>query len=227
MERVYVNDSVYDAFREAFAVAVRKLTIAPGIGWAGQMGSLSSQRQVDRVTGHIADATGKGATLVAGGSTRPDIGPYVIEPTVLEGVTEDMIVCDEETFGPVVALYRVADDDEAVRLANASPYGLNASVVTRDRGAGRTVARRLHAGSVNINEGYGSSWASVRAPMGGMGDSGLGRRHGDEGLVKYTESQTIAEQRMLGLGAPRGWSDERWTSALASAISAMKRLGLK
>jgi len=127
----------------------------------------------------------------------------------------------------VVAVSLKNDDADAIRLANDSPYGLNAAVVSRDRRAGRTVARALRAGSVNVNEGYGASWGSVRAPMGGMGDSGLGRRHGDEGLLKYTESQTVAEQRLLGLGTPRGWTDERWSGVLASAIGTMKRLGLK
>lgn len=227
MERVYVHEAVYPAFVEAFVDAVGRMTITSGVGWTGQMGSLTSARQRERVLAHITDATSRGARVLAGGRPRPDLGPYAVEPTVLEGVTDDMVLCDEETFGPVVALYPVASDEEAVRLANDSPFGLNASVVTRDRRGGRTIARQLRAGSVNINEGYGASWASVRAPMGGMGDSGLGRRHGDEGLLKYTESQTIAEQRMLGLGAPQGWTDERWTGLLASAIGTMKRLGLK
>ncbi len=227
MERLYVHHAVCDDFTRAFTAAVASMTMASGLGWSGQMGSLTSQRQLDRVLGHVKDAVDRGASVLAGGKLRPDLGPFAMEPTVLEGVTEDMIVCDEETFGPVVALYRVADDEEAVRLANDSPYGLNASVVTRARRAGRPIARRLPAGSVNGNAGFGASWASVRAPMGGMGDSGLGRRHGDEGLLKYTESQTIAEQRMLGLGAPRGWSDERWMGTLAAAIGTMKRLGLK
>ena len=227
MERIYVHDQVYDAFATAFAEAAGRLTFATGIGWSGQMGSLSSERQRDRVLTHVADAMSKGVTVRTGGRARPDLGPFVVEPTILEGVTEEMTLFSEETFGPVVALYRVADDADAIRLANDSPYGLNAAVISRDRRAGRTVARALRAGSVNVNEGYGASWGSVRAPMGGMGDSGLGRRHGDEGLLKYTESQTVAEQRFLGLGTPRGWTDERWSGVLASAIGTMKRLGLK
>ena len=100
-------------------------------------------------------------------------------------------------------------------------------VVGRDRRAARQVAQQLRAGSVNVNEGYAAAWGSVRAPMGGMGDSGLGRRHGDEGLLDYTQVQSIATQRALGFGAPAGWSDERWGTALLSAVVAMKRLGLK
>ena len=114
---------------------------------------------------------------------------------MLEGVTDDMVLCDEETFGPVVALYPVHSDEDAIRLANDTAYGLNAAVITRDKAVGRTIAQRLHAGTVNVNEAYGPSWGSTRSPMGGMGDSGLGRRHGDEGLLKYTESQTVATQR--------------------------------
>ena len=227
MERLYVHDAVYDAFAAAFTERTRALQVATGIGWSGQMGSLISARQRDRVLAHVEDAVARGARVLAGGRARPDLGPFVVEPTVLEGVTEDMILCDEETFGPVVALYRVHSDEEAIRLANDTAYGLNAAVVTRDRRQGRTIAQRLHAGTVNVNEGYGPAWASTRAPMGGMGDSGLGRRHGDEGLLKYTESQTVATQRLLGFGAPPGWSDQRWLETMGSAFMAAKRLGLK
>jgi succinate-semialdehyde dehydrogenase/glutarate-semialdehyde dehydrogenase len=138
-----------------------------------------------------------------------------------------MALCEEETFGPVVSVYPVASDEEAIRLANDTSYGLNGAVITRDTAMGRTIARQLHAGTVNVNEGYGPSWGSTRSPMGGMGDSGLGRRHGDEGLLKYTESQTIATQRMMGFGAPFGWSDERWMNTIASAFTVLKGLGLK
>jgi succinate-semialdehyde dehydrogenase / glutarate-semialdehyde dehydrogenase len=227
MERIYVHDAVYDAFATAFAERTRRLEHATEAGWRGQMGSLISARQLDRVRQHVDDAVKRGATVLAGGAAVPDAGPFHFAPTVLDGVTEDMILCDEETFGPVVALYRVHSDEEAVRLANDTSYGLNAAVVTRDRRQGRTIARRLRAGTVNVNEAYGPSWGSTRAPMGGMGDSGLGRRHGDEGLLKYTESQTVAVQRALGFGAPAGWSDERWLETMATGLALVKRLGLK
>ncbi len=227
MERIYVHANVYSAFAEAFAVRVRAMSMASGIGWNGDMGSLISARQLTRVKQHVDDAVSRGARVLAGGSARPDVGPFAFEPTVLEGVTDDMILCDEETFGPVVALYPVHSDEEAIRLANDTAYGLNAAVITRDRAVGRTIAQRLHAGTVNVNEAYGPSWASTRAPMGGMGDSGLGRRHGDEGLLKYTESQTVATQRILGFGPQFGWSDEKWMNTMASAFKAVKAIGLK
>jgi succinate-semialdehyde dehydrogenase/glutarate-semialdehyde dehydrogenase len=227
MERIYVHADIYSAFAEAFAARVRAMSMATGIGWQGDMGSLISARQLARVQQHVDDAVSRGARVIAGGGARPDAGPFFFEPTVLEGVTDDMILCDEETFGPVVALYPVHSDEEAIRLANDTAYGLNGAVITRDKAVGRTIARRLHAGTVNVNEAYGPSWGSTRAPMGGMGDSGLGRRHGDEGLLKYTESQTVATQRILGFGAPLGWSDERWLNTMASAFGVIKAIGLK
>src|SRR5690606_24160752 len=128
--------------------------------------------------------------LLAGGSARPDLGPFFFEPTVLAGVTPEMELYAQETFGPVVALYRFRDEEELVRRVNENDYGLNASIWTRDVRRGRSLARRIHAGTVNRNEAYGAAWGSVDAPMGGFKDSGLGRRHGAEGILRFTEAQT-------------------------------------
>lgn len=227
MERIYVHESVYQDFLTAFAEEARQLSFNSQIGWAGTVGSLIAQRQVDKVQSHVEDACARGAQVVAGGKPRPDVGPYFFEPTILTGVTEDMALCREETFGPVVAVYPVRSDEEAIERANDSAFGLNAIVVTRDASAGRTIATQIHAGTVNINESFGISWGSTRAPMGGMGDSGLGRRHGDEGLLKYTEPQTIATQRFLGLDPQFGMTEEKWLNTLAGALSMMKKVGLK
>ncbi len=135
--------------------------------------------------------------MVAGGKARPDIGPFHYEPTVLADVTPDMDLYAEETFGPVVAIYPVQSVDEAVEKANDTEYGLNASVYTGDAKQGHAIAARLQAGTVNVNDGYSSAWATLDAPMGGMKASGVGRRHGHEGLLKYTESQTIAVRSEL------------------------------
>jgi acyl-CoA reductase-like NAD-dependent aldehyde dehydrogenase len=175
----------------------------------------------------VENAVQLGAEVIVGGEPRPDIGPYFFAPTILTGVQEDMDVCRVETFGPVVSVYPVGSDAEAVARANDSEYGLNAAIASRDTRAARSMARSLRAGTVNINEGYAAAWASKRAPMGGMGASGLGRRHGDEGLWKYTESQTIATQRALNFDPPFGWSDEQWGDTLAQAMAVMKNLGLK
>ncbi len=130
------------------------------------------------------DAVAKGAKVVTGGKARPDLGPFFYEPTVLENVTEDMALCREETFGPVVALYRFRDVAEALDQANDTAYGLNASVWTGDPAKGRALAARIKAGTVNVNEGYASAYGSFDAPMGGMKNSGLGRRHGLGGAAQ-------------------------------------------
>jgi succinate-semialdehyde dehydrogenase / glutarate-semialdehyde dehydrogenase len=222
MERIYVHHSVFEDFLEVFTAQVRGIRLGPGPGWDIDMGSLTGQRQLDRVTAHVQDAVAKGARLITGGQARPDLGPYFFEPTILTGVTQDMLVAREETFGPVVSVYQVKDDDEAVTLANDSRYGLNASVWSARHG--EAVARRLLAGTVNVNDGYSAGWASHDAPMGGMKDSGVGRRHGREGILKYTEAQTVAVQRVVPIGPPRGVSNERYTRLVKGALNLMGRL---
>ena len=102
--------------------------------------------------------------MLAGGRARPDLGPYFYEPTLLAGVTEEMALCREETFGPVAAVYRCDSVDEMVERANDTRYGLNASVWARSARAGRDVAARLQAGTVNVNEAYAAAWGSADAP---------------------------------------------------------------
>lgn len=224
MERLYVNDAVYEEFVAEFARRVSGLTIASDIGWDGDVGCLISPAHLERVKAHVDDAVKMGARVLAGGRARPDIGPLAFEPTLLEGVDESMAVCREETFGPVASLYRVFSDDEAIALANDTTYGLNASILTSDLRAGRAMARRLNTGSVNVNEGYAASWGSMGAPMGGVGESGLGSRHGDQGLLNYTEPQTIATQRLLGFGPQLGLDRQKWGGVLAASVGAMGRL---
>jgi succinate-semialdehyde dehydrogenase/glutarate-semialdehyde dehydrogenase len=224
MERLYVNDAVYDAFAEEFARRVAGLSIASDLGWDGDVGCLISAAHLGRVQAHVDDAVALGARVLAGGRARPDIGPLAFEPTLLEGVDESMAVCREETFGPVASLYRVFSDDEAVALANDTTYGLNASILTSNLREGRRLARRLNTGSVNVNEGYAASWGSMGAPMGGVGESGLGSRHGDQGLLNYTETQTIATQRFLGFGPQLGLDRQKWGAVLAASVGAMGRL---
>ncbi|MGI9196535.1 MAG: succinic semialdehyde dehydrogenase [Candidatus Nanopelagicales bacterium] len=226
MERIYVHADVMEEFLARFIPRVLSLRIARGVGWGSDVGCLISSDHLSRVQSHVDEAVTRGATVLAGGRARPDIGPLAFEPTVLADVTEDMAVCREETFGPVASVYAVADDEEAVARANDTAYGLNASILTRDIRAGQRLARRLRTGSVNINEGYAASWGSTAAPMGGVGDSGLGHRHGEGGLLAYTEAQTVATQRLLGFGPQLGMDDERWGQVLATAVGAMKRLRL-
>ncbi len=123
MERLYVHDSIYDAFVEKFVAETKNLRLGADLDYSADLGSLTSQRQFDRVVAHVEDARSKGATVLAGGRPRPDVGPLFYEPTVLTGVDESMTLCAEETFGPVVSLYRFTTEDEAIERANHTPYG--------------------------------------------------------------------------------------------------------
>jgi acyl-CoA reductase-like NAD-dependent aldehyde dehydrogenase len=195
IERILVHESRYDEFVTGLARAVGEVPLGAAYDFSVEMGSLTSAEQLETTRRHLDDATGKGARVVAGGRARPDLGPFFHEPTVLVDVTPQMTVYAEETFGPVVAVYPVVDDDDAIARANDTEYGLSASVWSSDLDAARALAARIHAGSVNVNDGYVAAIGSVAAPMGGMGASGVGRRHGPDGLLRYTETQTIAAQK--------------------------------
>jgi succinate-semialdehyde dehydrogenase/glutarate-semialdehyde dehydrogenase len=225
IERMYVQDGIYDRFVPRFVQAVKAMKVGAGYDFSYDMGSLTSADQVAVVTKHVEDATSHGATVLAGGSARPELGPLFFEPTVLSGVTPASACFGDETFGPLVSLYRFRDLDDAIERANDTAYGLNASVWTRSVKRGRDVGARLHAGTVNINEGYAAAWGSIDAPMGGVGESGLGRRHGSEGLLKYTEAKTLARQRLMNIGPPPKVSQERFAKIMTVALALMKRAG--
>mgnify|MGYP001367818951 CR=1 FL=1 len=226
IERMFVADAVYDRFVPAFTSAVQAMAMGPGFDFEHQMGTLTSTEQLEVTAAHVDDAVEKGATVLAGGRARPDLGPFFFEPTVITGVTAGMTCYAEETFGPVVSIYRFTTDDEAVERANDTAYGLNASVWSRSPSRGRAVAARLKSGTVNVNEAYAAAWGSIDAPMGGMGDSGLGRRHGAHGILKYTEPQTIARQRLMNLAPPlRRLGDDGFAKVMTAALRLMKQAG--
>lgn len=224
LERIYVEEPVADAFVRKLVERTRALRLGTVLGYGADLGSLVSARQLATVTRHVREAVAQGAEVLAGGRHRPDVGPYFHEPTVLTGVAEPMAVCTEETFGPVVAVYRVDSAEEAIERANASTYGLNSSVWSRNARRARAVAARLRTGTVNVNEGYASAYGSAQAPMGGRGESGWGRRHGVEGLLKYTESQTVAEQRVLPLAPAWGMDDAQYAAWMTRGLRVLKGL---
>ncbi len=193
IERIYVQRGIAAEFTAAFVERVKGLSQGPAFDFTTDVGSLTTAAQLERVQEHVDDAVAKGATLLAGGRARPDLGPLFYEPTVLTDVTSAMACVTGETFGPVVAIHVFDTDEEAIAAANDSEYGLNSSVFTGSLRRGRAIAHRIDTGSVNINEGYRATFSSIDAPMGGMKHSGLGRRNGHEGILRFVEGRTVAE----------------------------------
>ncbi len=222
IERLYIDESIYERFIQRLAARVSRLTLGSQLDFEADMGSLVSQAQLEKVESHVLDAVAKGARILAGGRPRPDIGPYYFEPTVLCGVTDEMEIFGEETFGPVVSVSSFEAVEEAIRRANESRYGLNASIWTRNSELGRQVADRIEAGTVNVNEAYAATWGSIDAPMGGFKESGLGRRHGADGILKYTEAQTISVQRGMPIAPPSGVGEENYSELMSGALRLLR-----
>ncbi|HEX6390816.1 MAG TPA: aldehyde dehydrogenase family protein, partial [Solirubrobacteraceae bacterium] len=195
VERVYVERSVHDEFVRKLVDNVRELRqgVPEGPG-SVEVGALTFAPQIDVVDAHVVDAVERGATVETGGRRGAGPGRFY-EPTVLTGVTHEMRCMREETFGPTIPVMAVDDVDEAVRMANDSEYGLQASVFTRDVAKGAQIARRIEAGAVLVNDAL-TNYAAMGAPMGGWKSSGVGSRHGANGIRKYCKTQTIVTQRI-------------------------------
>jgi acyl-CoA reductase-like NAD-dependent aldehyde dehydrogenase len=190
VERVYVEEPVYDEFVQKVTDNVRKLRQgAPaGVGTV-DIGAVTFPPQLEIVEDHVRDAVQKGAKVLTGGHARPGPGRF-FEPTVLVDVDHSMECMTEETFGPTLPIMKVSDADEAVRLANESPYGLAGSVFTRDNVKGEAIAQRIESGAVCVNDAM-LNYSALELPMGGWKASGLGSRHGLGGIRKYARQQTI------------------------------------
>ena len=191
-ERFYVVDSVADEFTRLVkekTEALRQTDVGES-----DVGAIFHEPQLKIIERHIEDAKAKGAKVLCGGRRNPNLKGLYYEPTVLVDVTQDMAVIREETFGPILPIVRVADEEEALRLANDTTYGLTASVWTRDENKGLAYARRLSAGSVSINDS-GLTYGALEAPFGGIKDSGVGRVNGEEGLRGFCYTQPIIIDR--------------------------------
>ena len=222
IERLYVQSGIYERFLDRFVEATRRIKLGGSLDFDVDVGSLASHQQLENIDRHVRDAVEKGATVLAGGRARPDLGPLFYEPTILTGVKHGMLPYDNETFGPVVSVYEFDSVDDALAQANSTRYGLNASVYTSDTRRGVELAQRIQTGTVNVNEAYAATWASLDAPMGGFKDSGLGRRHGREGILKYTESQNVSVQRVMAIAPPKGVSYKQFARAMTATLRVWK-----
>ncbi len=225
MERIYVAESLREEFTRRFVEHTRSLPMTTAFDFSSALSSLISREHLENVHRHVEDAISNGATLLTGGKPRPDIGPLFYEPTVFTDVDDGVLLCRAETFGPVVTIYPYRDLEDAIASANDSDFGLNFSVWTSDPRRGVEIARRLHAGTVGVNDGYAATWSTYDAPMGGWKDSGLSRRHGAIGLLKFTESQTIAVQRLIpAFAPPPGMDYEKYQKLLGPLLKLLKRV---
>ncbi len=227
IERLYLHDSLYDEFKQRFVKAAEALDVRAAYDFGPDLGSLVSVDHRDRVASHVEDAVARGATVLTGGRSRPDLGPAFFEPTILEHVTADMLAGSCETFGPVVALHRFSSDDEAVALANDTDYGLNASVWGTDLDRAQSVARRIHSGNVNVNDVLATAYASKGTPSGGVKQSGVGARHGDQGLLKYTDTQNLAVLKKQVMGARPGQPYDEYVKGMLQGLKIMRKTGIR
>jgi acyl-CoA reductase-like NAD-dependent aldehyde dehydrogenase len=195
IERVYVEEPAYDEFVAKVVEKVGKLRQGVPTGPATvEVGSMTLPKQLSIVEEHVRDALAKGARALTGGKRGAGAGLFY-EPTVLVDVDHSMMAMTDETFGPTLPIMKVADVEQALALANDSPYGLGASVFAGDAKHGEAVARRLQSGAVCVNDAL-VNYLAVELPMGGWKTSGLGTRHGAGGIRKYTKQQSLLVSRL-------------------------------
>jgi succinate-semialdehyde dehydrogenase/glutarate-semialdehyde dehydrogenase len=198
VERCYVHRDRYENFLRACVEKVKKLSVGNSQDGDTDVGPMIHERQLHIVESHVEDAVARGARVLAGGARVPELGKNFYQPTVLADVTHDMRIMREETFGPVLPVMAFDSDNEAVRLANDSEYGLAASVWTRDRARGEQLARRIHAGTVMVNDVV-SCFGISEAPHGGVKSSGIGRTHGRFGLEEMVRLKYLDTDRAPGM----------------------------
>jgi len=238
VERCYVHRSLYEPFLAKVVEKTGKLRVGNGLDPETEVGPMIHERQLQIVESQVDEALAHGACVLMGGKRLSQLGPNFYAPTVIAGVTHEMRLMREETFGPVLPVVPFDSDEEAVRLANDSEFGLAASVWTRNRGRGEAIATRLQAGTVMVNDVI-SCYGISEAPHGGVKASGLGRTHGRFGLeemvwVKYVDSDLLPRTRKVwwyGYGVDfihqmESFVDflfsRRWGSRLSGGMRALK-----
>jgi acyl-CoA reductase-like NAD-dependent aldehyde dehydrogenase len=221
VERVYVEEPVYDEFVARLTDAVGKLRQGiDGRSHGSDVGAMATPAQTDVVADHVEDARSKGARVLTGGRRKDGPGDWY-EPTVIADVDHSMKVMTDETFGPVIPVMKVRDADEAVRMANDSRYGLSASVFTGSVSEGEAIARRIEAGAVNVNDVL-TNYFAMGVPMGGWKDSGIGFRHASYGMKKFARPESIVIPRIK-----QGKRDPLWfpyTSMRRKLVNRVNRM---
>jgi succinate-semialdehyde dehydrogenase/glutarate-semialdehyde dehydrogenase len=201
-ERIYAVDAVHDAFVEKVVAGARALRQADH--GEADVGAIFWDRQLEVIESHVRDAVEKGAEVKVGGRRNPALSGLYFEPTVVTGATHDMDLMTQETFGPVVAIMRVADEAEALRLANDSRYGLNGNVWTRDKAKGFRLAEQMETGGVCIND-MALTYGIPEAPFGGVKESGVGQVNGEVGLRGYCHAHPMIVDRFGGKKVQGGY----------------------
>jgi acyl-CoA reductase-like NAD-dependent aldehyde dehydrogenase len=220
VERCYVEEPVYDRFVEKVTDNIRKIRQGPpGEPATVDVGAVTFPPQLEIVDSHVRDAVDKGAKVLAGGHAKSGQGRF-FEPTVLVDVDHSMKIMTDETFGPVLPIMKVKDTEEAVRLANDSSYGLQASVWTRDTEKGERLARRIESGTVCVNDAQ-VNYMALNLPMGGWKTSGLGTRHGAGGIRKYTKVQSILVTKLAPKRDLHMFPYKRWRTRMLQRLVAL------
>jgi acyl-CoA reductase-like NAD-dependent aldehyde dehydrogenase len=201
VERCYVHRSIYESFVSMCAEKAKQLRLGDGMDPSTDIGPLIHERQLRTIEQHVQYARSRGARILTGGKRMPSIGPNFYSPTVLADVTHEMLIMREESFGPVLPIMAFDSEEEAVRLANNSEYGLAASVWTSNRFRGERIARQINAGTVMVNDAV-SCYGISEAPHGGMKASGIGRTHGKLGLSEMVRVKYLDVDLLPGVKKP-------------------------
>ena len=227
VERLYVTEPIAERFIAAVVDGVGKLRMGAPSGCSTDVGPLTNENQLNVVGNHVADAVAKGARVLTGGRRRDDLGGYFFEPTVLVDVNSSMRVMTEETFGPVLPIKIVKDEEEAIIEANSTRYGLLASVWTSDNERGRRIARRIEAGTVIINDALYTHGAA-QTPWFGVKESGLGVTHGSQGLFEFVRMKHV-NWDLLPMKSDWWWFPytERWQNRFKMLMKLLYRWKLR